>query len=149
MVDGRNLYDPAVMAAQWIHLFQCWPRRRAAFAHASATEEWQTGRRHHREEAEYMRALVAGGAGFLGSHLCDALLAKAIASFASTICLLDAKKISRTSPRCRASNSSNDICQPFDFGQVDYVFNFASPASPVDYLEHGIETLQVGSLRHL
>jgi dTDP-glucose 4,6-dehydratase len=38
-----------------------------------------------------------------------------------------------------------DVCQPFDVGKVDYVFHFASPASPVDYLKHGIETLQVGS----
>ncbi len=39
-----------------------------------------------------------------------------------------------------------DVCRPFDFGKVDYVFHFASPASPVDYLEHAIETLQVGSI---
>ncbi|HVR23999.1 MAG TPA: GDP-mannose 4,6-dehydratase, partial [Candidatus Polarisedimenticolia bacterium] len=39
-----------------------------------------------------------------------------------------------------------DICQPFDVGRVDYVFHFASPASPVDYHVHGIATLQVGSL---
>ncbi len=38
-----------------------------------------------------------------------------------------------------------DICQPFDVGAVDYVFNFASPASPVDYARLGVETLQVGS----
>ena len=40
----------------------------------------------------------------------------------------------------------HDVCQPFDCGRLDYVFHFASPASPVDYLNHGIETLQVGSL---
>jgi dTDP-glucose 4,6-dehydratase len=40
----------------------------------------------------------------------------------------------------------HDVCLPFDFGKVAYVFHFASPASPVDYLEHAIETLQVGSL---
>src|SRR5262249_15980435 len=39
----------------------------------------------------------------------------------------------------------HDISQPFDFGKVDYVLNFASPASPVDYMDHGIETLQEGS----
>jgi dTDP-glucose 4,6-dehydratase len=39
-----------------------------------------------------------------------------------------------------------DVCQPFDCGHVDYIFHLASPASPVDYAEHGIETLQVGSL---
>ena len=39
-----------------------------------------------------------------------------------------------------------DICEPFDVGKVDYVFHFASPASPVDYTIHGIPTLRVGSL---
>ncbi len=39
-----------------------------------------------------------------------------------------------------------DICEPFDVGRVDYVFHFASPASPVDYMLHGIPTLKVGSL---
>jgi dTDP-glucose 4,6-dehydratase len=39
-----------------------------------------------------------------------------------------------------------DICEPFDPGRVDYVFHFASPASPVDYTIHGIPTLKVGSL---
>jgi dTDP-glucose 4,6-dehydratase len=39
-----------------------------------------------------------------------------------------------------------DICQPFDFGRVDQVYHLASPASPVDYMTHGIATLQVGSV---
>jgi len=39
-----------------------------------------------------------------------------------------------------------DVCLPFDHGKFDFVFHFASPASPVDYAKHGIETLQVGSL---
>src|SRR5271157_1603422 len=39
-----------------------------------------------------------------------------------------------------------DVCQAFDCGKVEYVFHFASPASPIDYLKHGIETLQIGSL---
>jgi dTDP-glucose 4,6-dehydratase len=38
-----------------------------------------------------------------------------------------------------------DICEPFDLGRVDYVYNFASPASPPDYLRLGVETLLVGS----
>ena len=41
--------------------------------------------------------------------------------------------------------SAFDICTPFDVGAVDFVFNFASPASPVDYMRLGVETLQVGS----
>lgn len=46
-------------------------------------------------------------------------------------------------PRFRLEE--RDICEPFDLGRVDYVFNFASPASPVDYMRLGIETLRVGS----
>jgi len=93
-----------------------------------------------------MRALVAGGAGFLGSHLCDALLAEGH----SVVCV-DNLLTGREENIAHLANDAGfefqnyDICQPFDFGQVDYVFNFASPASPVDYMEHGIPTLQVGS----
>lgn len=45
----------------------------------------------------------------------------------------------------RFSFEQADICKPFDFGAVDYVFNFASPASPADYMRLGPETLRVGS----
>jgi dTDP-glucose 4,6-dehydratase len=93
-----------------------------------------------------MRALVAGGAGFLGSHLCEALLAEGH----SVLCvdnLITGRKenLSKLSYEARFEFKQHDICQPFDFGRVDYVLNFASPASPVDYMEHGIETLLVGS----
>jgi dTDP-glucose 4,6-dehydratase len=40
----------------------------------------------------------------------------------------------------------HDVNQPFDTGPVDYIFHFASPASPVDYMDHGVETLKAGSL---
>jgi dTDP-glucose 4,6-dehydratase len=93
-----------------------------------------------------MRALVTGGAGFLGSHLCDALLAEG-----HNVVCVDNLITGREDNIAHLANHSGfefqryDICQPFDFGKVDYVFNFASPASPVDYMEHGIPTLQVGS----
>ncbi len=94
-----------------------------------------------------MRVLVTGGAGFLGSHLCDALLAQG-----HTVVCVDnlltgsLKNIAAPAQEPRFEFREHDVCQPFDFGKVDYVFHFASPASPVDYLEHAIETLQVGSL---
>jgi dTDP-glucose 4,6-dehydratase len=93
------------------------------------------------------RALVTGGAGFLGSHLCDALLGEGY-----SVVAVDNLLTGRLSNIAHLSNDNRfefvqlDICAPFDCGKVHYVFHFASPASPVDYSDHGIETLQVGSL---
>jgi dTDP-glucose 4,6-dehydratase len=93
------------------------------------------------------RALVTGGAGFLGSHLCDALLGEGY-----SVVVVDNLLTGRRRNMAHLTNDSRfefiekDICQPFDVGTVDYVFHFASPASPVDYTIHGIATLKVGSL---
>jgi dTDP-glucose 4,6-dehydratase len=93
-----------------------------------------------------MRVLITGVAGFIGSHLADALLAKGNSVFGvdnlSTGSLDNLKHLKNES---RFEFRELDICTPFESGPVDYVFNFASPASPVDYAELGIETLDVGS----
>jgi dTDP-glucose 4,6-dehydratase len=94
-----------------------------------------------------LRTLVTGGAGFLGSHLCDALLADG-----HSVVVVDNLLTGRSANLDHLRNESrlefreHDICVPFDYGKVDYVFHFASPASPVDYSIHGIPTLRVGSV---
>ncbi len=92
------------------------------------------------------RALVTGGAGFLGSHLCDALLADGYSVIAVDNLLTGRRSnLEHLRTEARFEFQESDINQPFDFGKVDYVFHFACPASPVDYMQHGIETLKVGS----
>jgi dTDP-glucose 4,6-dehydratase len=90
--------------------------------------------------------LVTGAAGFLGSHLCDALLAAGNSVIGiddlSTGNLANLRHLQRES---RFNLIEQDITRPFDPGKVDYIFNFASPASPVDYTRLGPETLLVGS----
>lgn len=93
-----------------------------------------------------MRILVLGGAGFLGSHVCDALLGDG-----HTVVAVDNLLTGRVSNLKHLESDPHfslevhDICKPFDYGKVDYVFDFASPASPVDYMTHAVETLKVGS----
>lgn len=94
-----------------------------------------------------MRVLVSGAAGFLGSHLTDSLLADGHSVLGvDNLCTGSIKNIEHLNTDPRFEFMAQDICEPFDPGHVDYVFNFASPASPIDYLKLGIETLMVGSM---
>jgi dTDP-glucose 4,6-dehydratase len=93
-----------------------------------------------------MHVLVTGAAGFLGSHLCDGLLAQGHSVIAVDNLLTGRlRNLEHLARESRFEFIQRDICQPFDVGPVDFVFDFASPASPVDYMKYGIETLLVGS----
>jgi len=93
-------------------------------------------------------SVVTGGAGFLGSHLVDLLLARghrviAIDNFITG----SVANIDHLAGNTRFRFIQQDVTEYiFLKGPVDYVWHFASPASPVDYLEFPIQTLKVGSL---
>jgi dTDP-glucose 4,6-dehydratase len=94
---------------------------------------------------------VTGGAGFVGSHLCDRLLTEGW----EVVCV-DSFLTGRAENLSSARSSDRFSLQEADItrglaveGSVDWVFHFASPASPVDYLAHPIETLEVGALGSL
>jgi dTDP-glucose 4,6-dehydratase len=94
-----------------------------------------------------MRVLVTGGAGFIGSHLCEFLLERG----AEVHCLDNLSTGSRTNidrlPTERFSFIRHDVTNYIDVaGPIDYVLHFASPASPVDYQNLPIPTLKVGAL---
>ena len=94
-----------------------------------------------------MRVLISGAAGFLGSHLADRLLYEGhsvigVDNFSTGF----RENIEHLAGSPRFRFEERDICEHFDPGAVDYVFNLASPASPPEYLRLPIETLRVGSL---
>ena len=92
------------------------------------------------------QVLIAGAAGFLGSHLTDRLLAEGCFVLGvDNLCTGTRENLAHLSSEPRFRLEERDICQPFDPGPLDYVFNMASPASPPEYLRLGIETLRVGS----
>jgi dTDP-glucose 4,6-dehydratase len=92
-------------------------------------------------------AVVSGGAGFLGSHLCDFLLAKGH----RVVCVdnLDTGTLQNVEHFQSGEHflfMNHDVTEPFFIEEdVDYVFHLASPASPIDYLRLPLHTLKVGS----
>jgi dTDP-glucose 4,6-dehydratase len=93
-----------------------------------------------------MRVLITGAAGFLGSHLADANLAEGHQVLGvDNLCTGSLDNLVHLKHESRFEFLERDICESFDPKHVDYVFNFASPASPADYMRLGIETLMAGS----
>lgn len=94
------------------------------------------------------RVVVMGGAGFLGSHLCETILAQGGQAVAvDNLVTGTARNLSDLQGKPGFEFIEHDVTVPFDVkGPVDYVLNFASPASPIDYAKLPIETLRVGSL---
>ena len=95
-----------------------------------------------------MRILITGGGGFIGSHLCERFLSDGhevvcVDNFITgALSNLDASK-----GNARFTFIGHDVSFPLKVpGPIDNVLHFASPASPVDYLNYPIQTLKVGSL---
>jgi dTDP-glucose 4,6-dehydratase len=92
------------------------------------------------------KALVTGAAGFLGSHLTDALLAQGHAVVGvDNLATGSLANLAHLAGNADFEFIEHDICVEFDPGPVDFIFNFASPASPADYNRLGPETLLAGS----
>ena len=94
-----------------------------------------------------MRAVVTGGAGFLGSHLCDKLLERGWDVLCLDNLITGAEmNVAHLSGNKKFQYLRRDVTQPLSIdGTVDAMLHFASPASPVDYLKFPIETMMVGS----
>jgi dTDP-glucose 4,6-dehydratase len=100
-------------------------------------------------QAPQKKILVTGAAGFLGSHLTDALIARPGGHSVLGVDNLSTGNLANLehlAAEPRFAFLHHDITLPFDPGPVDYIFNFASPASPADYSRLGPETLLVGSV---
>lgn len=95
-----------------------------------------------------MRILVTGGAGFLGSHLCERLLQEGHEVICMDSLITGTKEnIAHLLGQDRFEYMQHDVTKYIAVeGDLDFVLHFASPASPVDYLKHPIHTMKVGAL---
>ncbi len=101
----------------------------------------QLSKNHHS-----VRVLVTGAAGFIGSHLCEVLLSRGHrVTGVDNLSTGSEENLEALQAHPGFDFLRQDICESFDPGPVDLVLNFASPASPREYLRLGIETLRVGS----
>ena len=136
VLDGRNMFDSGAMKEMGL-TYICVGRPADGIPTAKQVSTvWNRKK----------RALVTGAAGFLGSHMVDALLAEGHSVLGVDNLLTGhLKNIQHLKGCSHFEFLRHDISEPLDPGAVDMVFNMASPASPVDYTIHGVETLLVGS----
>ncbi len=94
------------------------------------------------------KVLITGGAGFLGSHLCDRFIKEGFHVIAmDNLITGDLKNIEHLMPLEQFEFYHHDVSKFIHIpGELDYILHFASPASPIDYLKIPIPTLKVGSL---
>jgi dTDP-glucose 4,6-dehydratase len=94
------------------------------------------------------RAVILGAAGFIGSHLVDRFLAEGWrVTGVDNLITGSRRNLEHLKGEARFDFVEADICGPLDLGgSIDAVLDFASPASPIDYLKHPFETLHVGSI---
>ena len=94
-----------------------------------------------------MKTIVTGGAGFLGSHLCDLLLDRGHDVICVDNLITGSARNIEHIESDRFTYLKHDVTKPLYFGdKIDYIFHLASPASPIDYLDLPIQTLKVGAL---
>ena len=93
------------------------------------------------------KTIVTGGAGFIGSHLCERLISEGHEVIALDNLITGSIKNIQHIKSTKFEFIEHNICDALHLnGKIDYILHFASPASPIDYLEHPIPTLKVGSL---
>jgi dTDP-glucose 4,6-dehydratase len=94
------------------------------------------------------RVVILGAAGFIGSHLCDRFLADGCSVVGiDNLITGNLRNLDHLAREPRFEFVRADICDPLSVtGPVDAILDFASPASPIDYLQHPFETLHVGSI---
>jgi UDPglucose 6-dehydrogenase len=151
MLDGRNLFDPEQVAASGMD-YACVGRRNTRAASVVRTMQAAVqngtgpGPAAWIRKARPQRILLTGAAGFLGSHLADRLLGEGHHVIGvDNLSTGSLANIAHLSGERRFDLIERDACEFLDPGRVDFIFNFASPASPPQYMRRGIETLRVGS----
>lgn len=158
LIDGRNLYQPETVAEHGM-LYVSVGRpssdetaKPPEYLHSASRSAFNSNNRpvirfpRPRRQHQAMRVLLTGAAGFLGSHFADLLLAEGHSVVGmDNLSTGHFQNVDHLTNEPRFDLIERDTCDLFDPGPVDFIFNFASPASPPQYMRLGIETLRVGS----